>query len=44
MLSQKDQKKINSKLKSIYKGIKLSSDINAYSEEIFLLKTYAKLI
>ena len=35
MLSQKDQKKINSKLKSIYKGIKLSSDINAYSEEIF---------
>ncbi len=35
MLSQKDQKKINSKLISIYKGIKLSSDINAYSEEIF---------
>ena len=35
MLSQKDQKKINSKLKSIYKGIELSSDINAYSEEIF---------
>ena len=35
MLSQKDQKKINLKLKSIYKGIKLSSDINAYSEEIF---------
>ena len=35
MLSQKDQKKINSKLISIYKGIELSSNINAYSEEIF---------
>ena len=35
MLSQKDQKKINSKLIKIYKGIELSSDINAYSEEIF---------
>ena len=35
MLSQKDQKKINSKLISIYKGIELSSNINTYSEEIF---------
>ena len=35
MLSQKDQKKINSKLINIYKGIELSSNINFYSEEIF---------
>ena len=35
MLSQKDQKKINSKLISIYKGIELSSNVNVYSEEIF---------
>ena len=35
MLSQKDQKKINSKLTNIYKGIELSSNVNAYSEEIF---------
>ena len=35
MLSQKDQKKINSKLTSIYKGIELSLNINFYSEEIF---------
>ena len=35
MLSQKDQKKVNSKLISIYKGIELSSNVNIYSEEIF---------
>jgi sucrose phosphorylase len=47
MLSQKDQKKINSKLISIYKGIELSSNVNTYSEEIFKIinkfnKTHSK--